>query len=329
MRSFAVALALLLVSCGDDGPRDAQLELSVVADGFEGPTQIAIAPDGRLLVAELNGGERDGTGRVAAVDLDDPDRREVLVDGLLTPTGLAVADGRLWIMEQRRLTVGPLGGGTDRTVVLDALPFNGRSQGTITPLADGSILYDTSGRREGDGLASGSGTLWTLTGPDAAPVAYATGFKHAYAHVVGPDDRLWVTEMSDGRLDGTVPPDELVEVMVDDDFGYPRCVGDRIPVAELGATDATCTDTPRSHAIFPAGATPTSVVVAPWDPGTLLVALWNRGEIVAVPIAADGRPHAGEVLIDTVERPQHLLVAGDRVLVTDHATGRVVAITPR
>ena len=68
-----------------------------------------------------------------------------------------------------------------------------------------------------------------------------------------------------------------------DDFGYPRCVGDRRPVVELGAVAATCALTPPTHAIFAAGATPTSVAVAPWDPATLLVALWNRGEVVAVP----------------------------------------------
>jgi hypothetical protein len=70
------------------------------------------------------------------------------------------------------------------------------------------------------------------------------------------------------------------------------------------------------------------VVVAPWDSDTLLVALWNRGEIVAVPTADDGRPHAGEVVVGQIARPQHLLIDGDRVLVSDHATGRILAIAP-
>lgn len=327
---LVVAAALTLGSCGTDGPRSAgpPVEVSVVADGFDGPTQIAFAQDGRLLVAELNGGERDGTGRVVAVDLDTPTGREVLVDGLLTPTGLAVESDRLWIMERRRLTVGPLADPSERHVVLDELPFNGRSEGTITPAPGGGIYYDTSGRRDGDRLADGSGTLWYLAGPDAAPEVYATGFKHAYAHVVGPDDRLWVTEMSDGRLDGAVPPDELVAAEPGDDFGYPRCIGDRTAVVELGADDDDCAATPRSHALFPSSATPTSVAVAPWDPETLLVALWNRGEIVALPTAEDGRPYAGEVVVGDIARPQHVLADGGRVLVSDHATGRILSIAP-
>ena len=84
--------------------------------------------DGDLIVAELNGGEGDGSAPSPDGQPDDPTRRTVLVDGLVTPTGVAVVDQRLLIMERRRLSVGPLGDPTDRTVVLDDLPFNGRSQ---------------------------------------------------------------------------------------------------------------------------------------------------------------------------------------------------------
>ena len=42
---------------------------TVVVDGLDHPTQIADGPDGTLLVAQLAGGEGDGTGEVLAVDL--------------------------------------------------------------------------------------------------------------------------------------------------------------------------------------------------------------------------------------------------------------------
>lgn len=339
-----VALALV-AACGGGGAAESDVmietttdvttgvsvlngfDAEVLAEGFVGPTQIALAPDGRLLVAELNGGEGDGAGRVVAVSLDAPEERTVLVDDLLTPTGIAVSDGLLWIMEQRRLSVGPLDGGSGRTIVADDLPFNGRSQGTLTTLRSGSVLYNTSGREDGDRLVAGSGVLWRIDGPDADPAAVATGTKHAYAHVEHPDGRLFVTEIADGRFDGAAPPDELTIVRDGDDFGYPRCVGDGTPVAEFGATAADCVDTPPSLALFEPGATPTSVAVAPWDDETLLVALWNDGTVVSVPSEPAAQPHTGEVFLAGLDQPQHLLADGDRLLVVDHAGGRILAVT--
>ncbi len=331
--------ALVLAGCAAD-PSDAGvvgvtvadgLSVSVVADGFDGPTQIAAIPGGDLIVAELNGTEREGNGRVLAVARDDPTARTVLVEGLVAPTGVAVDGDLLWVMEQRRLTVSPLTDPADRTVVLDELPFNGRSEGSLTTVEPAGIVYDTSGSRDPSRpaeLRPGSGSLWMLGSPDADPVPLATGFKHAYGHVVDSDGELWSTEMSDGRLDGRVPPDELVRVRTGDDFGYPRCVGDRVPVTELGADAALCGSTPRSHALFEPGATPTSVAVAPWDPDLLVVALWNRGEVAAVPRWAADTPHVPDVLVAGLDNPQHLVADGDRLLLTEFSGGRLLEIRP-
>lgn len=331
------AAAILASGCAADGPEppvgisipDGYL-VSVVAEAFDGPTQFLVLPDGDLLVAELNGGERDGTGRVLRVDGDDPTERTVLIDGLAKPTGIAVDGDVLWIMEQRRLTAGPLADPADRRIVLDELPFNGRSEGTLTALDGGGVLYDTSGSRNADRpaeLKPGSGSLWFIASPDAEPELFATGFKHAYAHVVDGDGQLWSTEMSDGRLDGESPPDELVRVNEFDDFRYPVCIGDAVPVDELGADDATCADTPPSHALFDPGATPTAVAVAPWDRDVLVIALWNRSEVVTVPRTDEGRPHPPDVLMTGVQNPQHLISDGDRLLVGDFSTGRILAVT--
>jgi glucose/arabinose dehydrogenase len=350
--TLLVVPALVAAGCGDDaGDRAAtttdatpaaesgtdestaadtstSLSSEVVVEGLRGPTQIA--PDGRggYVVAELNGSEGAGAGRVLHLQtlVSTP---SVLVDGLLTPTGVTVDGDLLWIMERRTLTVGPLDDPSDRTVVLDELPFNGRSEGTISAVEGGGILYDTSGSRFGGGeLVEGSGTLWYLAGPDVEPEPFATGFKHAYAHTTLDDERWLVTEMSDGRLDGDVPPDELVIASDGDDFAYPRCVGDRTPVGETGGTDSECDTTPPSLALFPSSATPTGVAVAPWDPSTVLVALWNRGEVVAEPTSPGDVPHEPVVAFAGIEHPQHLLTDGDRVLLTDHDGGRVLALTP-
>jgi glucose/arabinose dehydrogenase len=341
--------ALLAAGCGDDpgvrnipsgaaastapmaasttGDNAVGLSGEVVVEGLRGPTQIA--PDGRggYVVAELNGSEGEGAGRVLHLESLESEPT-VLVEGLLTPTGVAVDGHLLWIMERRTLTVGPLDDPSDRTIVLDELPFNGRSEGTISPVDGGGILYDTSGSRLDGELVEGSGTLWYLAGPDAEPELFATGFKHAYAHTPLDDERWLVTEMSDGRLDGDIPPDEVVVASGGDDFAYPRCVGDRSPVDETGGTDAECGGTPPSLALFRPSATPTGIAIAPWDRDTVLVALWNRGEVVAVPVSPGDQPHDPVVVYDEIERPQHLLADGERVLLTDHDGGRVLALAP-
>jgi glucose/arabinose dehydrogenase len=308
------------------------LELTELATGLDGPTQIASDGAGGHVVAELNGGEREGLGRVVRFRTL-PGEPVVLLDGLETPTGVAVEGGRLWVMERRRLTVGPLDDPSDRRVVLDDLPFNGRSQGTISPVVGGGVLFDTSGRlvrSESDGLEleAGSGTLWYLAHPDARPEPFATGFKHAYAHAAIGDGRWLVTEISDGRLDGVVPPDEVVVAGAGDAFGYPACTGDRSPVVEAGGDDAFCSQTPPSLVLLEPGSTPTGIAVAPWDSTVAFVALWNRGQLVMVDLDAVAGPVAGrvEVALAAFERPQHLLADGDRILVTDHATGTITAV---
>ena len=328
MRLVVVALAVILVGCGDDSSGDApEVVVDVVADGFDGPTQIGHDGRGGFVLAELNGGEGDGTGRVLHLESLDAEP-SVLVDGLLTPTGGAVDGDLLWIMERRTLSVASLDDPSDRRIVLDDLAFNGRSEGTISAVDGGGIVFDTSGRRDGGALEPGSGRLFFLAGPDAEPDEFAVGFKHAYAHAPLGDGRWLVTEVSDGRLDDVRPPDELMIVERGDDFGYPRCIGDRVAVAETGGTEDECDAGPPSLALFEPQATPTGVVVAPWDDETALVALWVRGEIVSVPVEPGDEPHQPAVVVDTIERPQHLLVDGDRVLVTDHESGRILALEP-
>ncbi|MFZ9017619.1 MAG: glucose sorbosone dehydrogenase [Ilumatobacteraceae bacterium] len=332
-------VALVAVACTDDGARvgsfttapgaEPGLELTELVTGLSGPTQIAADGEGGYVVAELNGGEREGRGRVLRFRTL-PGPSEVLLEGLETPTGVAVEGGRLWVMERRRLTVGPLGDPSDRRIVLDDLPFNGRSQGTISPVAGGGILFDTSGRsvRPDSGrleLEAGSGTLWYLSEPGARPEPFATGFKHAYAHAPLGDGRWLVTEISDGRLDGVVPPDEVVVAVEGDDFGYPACVGDRTPVVEAGGDDTRCSATPSSVALLEPGSTPTGVAVAPWDPTRAFVALWNRGLVVMVDVDAVGG--AVDAVLAAFDRPQHLIADGDRILVTDHAAGTITAVT--
>ncbi len=302
------------------------LAVELFVDGLRGPTQFVVVDDGAVIVAEINGGENDGTGRVVRVDPATADV-EVLLDGLDKPTGLALVGDELWVMERDRLTRGLIGG--DRRVVADGLPNNGRSQGTLTVLPDGRILFDTSGSKRGSSVVDGSGRLFTVASadPGARPVEYASGFKHAYAHAVDAAGVVWSTEMTDGSFDGLPAADEVVAVQEGVDHGWPHCVGDNRPVAEFDGDAARCVDVPASQAVFAPSATPTSVAVSPFSEGVLWVALWNERRVVAVGTDPMLRPVPVVEVLSGLERPQHLLSMDDGMYVSDFGTGRIHRVT--
>ena len=162
MRRVLSALALtsvLAAGCGSDEPVE-PFAAVVVVDGLDRPTQLAVTDDA-WFVAQLNGAEDDGTGQVLRLDPGDLDAAPVVVlDGLTKPTGVAVFAGELWVMEERRLTRGPLDG-SDREVVVENLAFNGRSEGTLTVDGD-RLLFDTSGttRRTPTSAGESPGVTW-------------------------------------------------------------------------------------------------------------------------------------------------------------------------
>jgi len=278
-----VWLALVAASCagstaqiavGVTAPEGFTVEL--FAEGFVGPTQMAFDSNGNLLVAELDGGENDGTGRVLTVSMADPENRAVVHQGLDKPTGVAVTGDRLWIMERQRLSYSTLGE-DDLAVFKDNLPSNGRSEGTLTVAPDGALLFNTSGSKRGPNRVDGSGILFRISDPagqPAEPQVVATGFKHAYAHLFTPDGQLWSVEMTDGTFDDVRASDELLAVTPGDDAGWPQCVDNNRPVVEYGGNAQLCAKSPASHALFGVGATPTSLALAPWDTDTIVAALW-------------------------------------------------------
>ncbi|MEM8709096.1 MAG: hypothetical protein AAGE98_21725 [Actinomycetota bacterium] len=322
-----VVAGLFAVSCADDGGDGATTE--AIVDGLDRPTQLFVTDDA-WYVGVLNGGEEDGTGQILRLDPDDLDAApEVVVDGLTKPTGVAVFADELWVMEERRLTRGPLDGG-DRTVVADDLAFNGRSEGTLT--VDGArLLFNTSGSQRsnptgpGDSPVTTSGSIWAIDA-DGEITQVAWGFKHAYALTRDDAGVLWATEMSDGSFDEQRAIDEVVAVSEGNNHGWPSCVDDNRAVIESGVDDP-CAGVPNSQVLFEAGSTPTGIAVAPWDPTQLAVALWVEQRLVTISTDPADAGSPPVLLSDEFERPQHLVADGDRLLVTDHEAGTIVALT--
>lgn len=300
---------------------------SVVFEGLDGPTQIAEGPDGRLLVAQLNGPEGEPTGQVLEVDPESGDRR-VLLEGLDTPTGVQWLDGYLWVMERRSLSSARWDGDDEPEslrVVLEDLPFNGRSEGTLTSLPDGRLLYETSGSIRDDEVVDRSGALWVLDPrtEDSQPVA--TGLKNAYSHALLDDGSVLTTEIGDNVRDA--PLDELhlfdttvvgtADAMVPDG-GWPDC-----------PPPGQCPGVTGPLAVFPEGATPTAV--APMD-GRAFVALFVTGSLVEVDPegwATGDEPRSPATVLEGLEGPHTLLAKGDGLLlISEHFTGRILSWRP-
>lgn len=335
----ALTLSLgVLSSCSDSVGSDASRQPApgvTPAPGFtasvlfetEGrPTQLVLVEQDHYLIAEFTGGENDQQGSVTAVRIENDQASQTEIYGDLDkPTGIAMANGDLYIMERRQLSRGKLNG-SGRTIVQEDMPFNGRSQGTLTPDPAGSLFFNTSGDIDDGSVVAGSGILWTLDTerPESEPAPYATGFKNAYAHHLDDQGRVWVAEVNDGTFDGEPGKDEVVLASMGADGGWPRCVDNGRPVVEFGGSETVCSNVTAPHTVFDTGATPTSITTSPWDDNTLLVALWGQGRVVGVDKTNPDREPIE--IVTGIERPQHLLADGDRLLIVDHTDQRVLAV---
>ena len=340
MPKFILALIFLITACtvtpaATSPSLPPNFLAEVVVEKLNSPTQMIVAPNDKIWIAELNGGENDGQGRIIAVSLNDS-KREVVLSGLLKPTGIAIANNYLWIASQRTILRAPLNtkGEVGQTeIVLANLPFNGRSNGTLTVSPKGMIIYETSGMRIGNNAEEGSAQLWELDPRQPSrPRLIATGLKNAYAHVFDNAGRLWVTDVAEDLVNDTAPPDELNWIIEGADYGWPACFAERQPALNYGGSDSICAATRAAVAVFPPHSTPTSVAVSPWETDTLLVALWGptQPSVVKVKLAISGETISSRTLpfITGIKAPQHLLVLPDRsLLVSDHLTGTLYRIT--
>ena len=298
----------------------------MLVDGLVGPTQFVEGPDGSLIIAQLNGDEDAKSGQIVLVDRS-TGSKVVLVDGLDKPTGVALLNGSLWIMVRRGLLRVTWDGSHSRTaspeVVLESLPYNGRSEGTLTALSDGRLLYETSGELTGTvetgSVTPGSGTLFVFDPATSRSAVVASGTKHAYSHAVVAGNRVVTTEIGAGP--GVHPSDELnvVDLSTPADLGWPKCPFDR-------NSDPECSNAVAPISVFPPDSTPTGVVV---DGKYAYVALFVLGTIVRIPIASwkTGEPPAPyETAATGLDGPHSVFIDGNgNLLVSEHMAGRILS----
>jgi glucose/arabinose dehydrogenase len=330
---------------------------TVLIEGLAGPTQIAFGPSGTWLVAELGGEEPSGnengsTGRVLLIDPATKAQR-VLAKGLDKPTGVAWINGVVWVMVRRGIvklalpsaplpslmTAPAATAAPEVSVVLADLPFNGRSEGTITSLANGTFLYETTGNIVGNPASGesepqpGSGTLWSFDPQTNQSTVIAVGLKNSYAHVVLSDGRIATTEIGDNIALEPLDEVNILKSVVDkaskqpQSFGWPVCDASGKPLAKQDT--ATCSAATPALRAFPAHVTPTGIAQYNDD---LYVSLFVSGQIMRLPSDAlptskepvEKRP-AEQIFASGLEGPHTLLLDGTRLLVTETTSGRIVA----
>jgi glucose/arabinose dehydrogenase len=310
-----------LAACGTTAPRPTSKEVTVIADGFSGPTQIADGPDGLLLVAQLNGEENAAAGQVVVFDPTTKAKR-VILTALDKPTGVLWQDGTLWVMVRRGLVrarwnkddnvVGPV------EVMLENLSFNGRSEGTLTAVDGGRFLYETTGTLIGGTPEPGSGTLWIFDPTSKASTPVATGVKNAYAHAVLPDGRIVTTEIGDNIANAPVEELNIISLSPAADLGWPRCAGDQ-----------DCAAVTRPTALFPRSSTPTGVAVKGND---IFVTLFVTGQLMRIPLgpSTPGQPPAKVTEVTAgLKGPHTVLARPDGTLwISEHLANRIVSIKP-
>lgn len=332
----ALVIMIFLTSCGSGIPtpvvatvastQDATTGLTLPAGwvatvlfgGLSQPTQVTVAPDGTLYLAQLNGDENADSGQV--LRLREGQAPEVVIDGLRKPTGLTWTDGALYIVSREFILV--TRPNTDGSfpmpqAVTDAIPFNGRSNGEIFTGPDGLLYFQSTGN---EGNPENSGLLLTAkVGTTPLMVErFARGLKNAYAFAWNPvTGQMYTTEIGDGAISGYgQPPEELNTVRRGGNYGWPRCYANQLENAQFGGERVYCSDTDVPLAMFPAQSTPSGLAFLD---GKLIVALYGLRKLVSVD------PNSGAVsdFASGFKRPVSLTVTPDRqtLLVVDIEAG--------
>ena len=207
-------------------------EIHVFAKGLRNPRTLIMSPEGTLLVS-------DPTNNIvtALPDKDNngvADENRTIISGENRVHGLSFYNGELFIAgldkvvkygwDEARLiaTRGP---------VLFSLPQNNNHNNR-------SLVFDTIGNMylslgstcdvcNDAPLKGGSVLLSDFNGK--TPVVFARGIRNVAFLALNPaSNELWGSEMGRDNLGDNIPPDEINIIREDNDYGWPKCYGDKI-----------------------------------------------------------------------------------------------------
>jgi len=370
----------------------------VVTDNVGAPRHLAIAPNGDVFVALENRRGGPG-GVLALRDTNGDGKADVEAHfGTAGGTGIALSVGGVYFATRSTVLRYPMHAGQltpigEPQVIARDLPSDGNHTAKNLALsADGKTLFvnfgsatnscqvvdrtlESPGRDPCPELAYRSG-IWRFDAgranqSEATGTRYATGIRNAVGLALAPDGRVWATQHGRDQLgqnwpklfndeqNAEKPSEELLQVNVGDDFGWPYCyhdleLGHLVLAPEYGGDGkqvGRCAQKKEPAVAFPGHWAPNGLTFyagtqfpARYRGGAFIAfhGSWNRAplpqagyRVVFVPFK-DGKPD-GENTFETFadgfwhengagpqHRPVGVAVGPDGSLyITDDAAGRI------
>jgi glucose/arabinose dehydrogenase len=319
-------------------------DVGVAATELPSARMIAQSPTGELVVSQMFEGnvtkltDRNGDGVF--------DERTSILRNLDVPHGLAFVGDVLYVATTDRiLRLEPWWDGS-RAKEVSHLPGGGMHVTRTLALGPDGMLYVSIGSscdacREDDARRA---TILRLDPESGVLEPVARGIRNAVGMTWSPyDGRLWVTDNGRNDLGDEHPPDEIDVVSTGADYGWPDCVGDRVPAAPDVAPDQ-CAGMASPVFTLPAHSAPLGLAFyeserAPPDVrGDLLVALHGSAErsdpvgyeLVRISMR-DGKPSSSRTFVrgwlvgdESWGRPVAPFVARDGTLYLSDDKGGVV-----
>ena len=197
-----------------------------------GDVLVSTPRDGHVLLLES---DRDGDGAA--------DGRRVLIDGLMRPNGLDLADGYLYVGEEDGVgrirfdqRTGRVDGDYER--IIDGLPGGGNHWKKTIRVGPDGLLYVAVGSScnvcvEDDPRRA---ALLRYTPDGEAVDVFATGLRNSAGFDWSPaTGALYATDNGRDLLGDDFPPCELNEVVAGGFYGWPYANGANVPDPDLGA----------------------------------------------------------------------------------------------
>ncbi len=270
--------------------------VSLVAEGLDVPTSLAVGPAGGIFVSELAG---------PVLRLEDPNQDGVFENhveyavGRYFVNGIAFSpEGQLYVSSQGRVSIftdadGDTLADTIDDIITD-LPHGGHQNNGLAFGPDGK-LFITNGSTcndcDEDDERSASILQANADGSDLR--VYASGLRNPYDLVFDPDGRLWATDNGSDLPCNTI--DELNLVADGGDYGWPYgpdCESSQSgtpPVASLGFNTGSTGIDYYSGNQFPASYR-----------GNLFMTLWGNNAVAPQP---GGHVLVHAAITETAEGP--------------------------
>jgi glucose/arabinose dehydrogenase len=253
-KSLSTLFLITLLICGcsggvrisaADNPEMSKLKLppgfhiGIFASGLSGPRMMALSPDGRLFVTEMEGGrvtifpDTRGMGKA--------DAHITYASGLNHPHGIVFHNGYLYIAETTRVirykfSPGDISAPRSETII-SGIPTQGHFTRTITFGPKDGKLYLSVGSSMNVGIERNPlrAAITRYNADGTGRETFASGIRNAVGLAWNPSTGdLWATINGRDYLGDNLPPDEVTIIRKGGFYGWPYAYGDRVPDPEYG-----------------------------------------------------------------------------------------------